>query len=99
MPALGARHRHRPAQDRRPLLPTHPRSGWTQQDTLDNIAEPANGNRYTYTGEDPMNNIAPAAKTLSPPSLAVSPAQSALRPKLRQLVRLNFLVARPPEQG
>ena len=32
---------------------------WTQQDTLNIIGDPANGNRYTYAGEDPSNNIDP----------------------------------------
>ncbi len=32
---------------------------WTQQDTLNMIGDPANGNRYTYTGDDPVNNVDP----------------------------------------
>ena len=31
----------------------------TQQDTLNIIGDPANGNRYTYTGDDPVNNVDP----------------------------------------
>jgi len=33
---------------------------WTQQDTLNVIGDPANGNRYTYTGDDPINNVDPS---------------------------------------
>ena len=33
---------------------------WTQQDDLNVIGDPANGNRYTYTGDDPINNIDPS---------------------------------------
>ena len=35
---------------------------WTQQDTLSIIGDPANGNRYTYTGDDPTNNIDPSGQ-------------------------------------
>jgi len=35
---------------------------WTQQDTLNMIGDPANGNRYTYTGDDPINNIDPSGQ-------------------------------------
>ena len=35
---------------------------WTQQDTLNIIGDPANGNRYTYTGDDPTNNIDPSGQ-------------------------------------
>ena len=37
---------------------------WTQQDTLNIIGDPANGNRYTYTGDDPTNNVDPSGKSL-----------------------------------
>ena len=37
---------------------------WTQQDTLNIIGDPANGNRYTYTGDDPINNIDPTGRFL-----------------------------------
>ncbi len=35
---------------------------WTQQDTLNVIGEPAKGNRYTSTGDDPVNNIDPSGQ-------------------------------------
>ena len=37
---------------------------WTQKDTLNIIGDPANGNRYTYTytGDDPVNNIDPSGQ-------------------------------------
>jgi len=36
---------------------------WTQQDTLNVIGDPANGNRYTYTGDDPINNVDPTGQS------------------------------------
>ncbi len=34
----------------------HPTTGrWTQKDSLNNPLDPANGNRYAYTGDDPVN--------------------------------------------
>ncbi len=36
---------------------------WTQQDTLNMIGDPANGNRYTYTGDDPINNVDPTGQS------------------------------------
>jgi len=42
---------------------------WTQQDDLNVIGDPANGNRYTYTGDDPVNNIDPSG--LDPCSYSV----------------------------
>ncbi len=38
---------------------------WTQQDTLNMIGDPANGNRYTYTGDDPINNTDPTGLDIS----------------------------------
>lgn len=37
---------------------------WTQQDTLDAPLDPANANRYAYTGDDPINNLDPTGKVL-----------------------------------
>jgi len=42
----------------------------TRQDTLNIIGDPANGNRYTYTGDDLLNNTDPRERIssgLSPP--------------------------------
>lgn len=35
---------------------------WTQQDTLDAPLDPANANRYVFTGGDPINGIDPTGK-------------------------------------
>jgi len=35
---------------------------WTQQDSLSHIGDPANGNRYTYTGDDPVINTDPGGR-------------------------------------
>jgi len=37
---------------------------WTQQDTIDAPLDPANGNRYTYAGGDPVNNLDPTGRNL-----------------------------------
>ena len=42
----------------------------TQQDTLNIIGDPANGNRFTYTSDDLLNNTDPGERIssgLSPP--------------------------------
>ncbi len=44
---------------------------WTQQDTLNTIGDPANGNRYTYTGDDPVNNIDPSGQLTTAEKVAV----------------------------
>lgn len=35
---------------------------WTQQDTLDNPLDPNNANRYSFAGDDPINNIDPTGR-------------------------------------
>ncbi len=38
----------------------NPKAGtWTQQDSITNLANPANGNRYAYTGDNPTNYLDP----------------------------------------
>ncbi|TDD82759.1 RHS repeat-associated core domain-containing protein [Actinomadura rubrisoli] len=36
------------------------RGRFTQQDAISNIGNPQNGNRYTYAGDDPINNVDPS---------------------------------------
>lgn len=33
---------------------------WTQQDNLESLGDPTQGNRYTYAGGDPINNVDPS---------------------------------------
>lgn len=33
---------------------------WTQQDSIESIGDPSNGNRYAYAGDDPINNTDPS---------------------------------------
>jgi RHS repeat-associated protein len=39
---------------------------WTQQDTLDNPLDPANGNRYAYAASDPINGSDPSGNSSVP---------------------------------
>jgi len=47
---------------------------WTQQDDLNVIGDPANGNRYAYTGDDPINNISTPAECVTDSSAAPPPS-------------------------
>ena len=38
---------------------------WTQQDTLDNPLDPANANRYVFSGGDPINNLDPGGLNIT----------------------------------
>ena len=44
----------------------------TQQDTLNIIGDPANGNRFTYTGDDLLNNTEPRGTDIFGAIAAVS---------------------------
>jgi len=44
---------------------------FTQQDQLSALADPANGNRYTYAGDDPINNVDPAGASFFGDALQV----------------------------
>lgn len=33
---------------------------WTQQDSIESIGDPSNGNRYAFAGDDPINNTDPS---------------------------------------
>jgi RHS repeat-associated protein len=35
---------------------------WTQQDNLEHLGDPAQGNRYSYVGNDPVNNTDPTGR-------------------------------------
>jgi RHS repeat-associated protein len=35
---------------------------WTQQDNLEHLGDPTQGNRYTYAGGDPINNVDPTGR-------------------------------------
>ena len=35
---------------------------WTQQDNLESLGDPAQGNRYTYVGGDPINSLDPLGR-------------------------------------
>jgi RHS repeat-associated protein len=37
---------------------------WTQQDNLEHLGNPAEGNRYAYAGGDPVNHIDPSGRNL-----------------------------------
>jgi RHS repeat-associated protein len=35
---------------------------WTQQDNLESLGDPTQGNRYSYVGDDPVNNVDPTGQ-------------------------------------
>jgi RHS repeat-associated protein len=38
---------------------------WTQQDNLEHLGDPTQGNRYAFTGGDPVNHIDPTGQSVS----------------------------------
>jgi len=50
---------------------------WTQQDSLNNPLDPANGNRYAYTGGDPVNRTDPSGTISDCASAVLSTAGGA----------------------
>ncbi len=47
------------------------RGRFTQQDTINAIGDPANANRYAYSGDDPTNNVDPTGQSFLSSALSV----------------------------
>lgn len=53
---------------------------WTQQDVIETIGDPSEGNRYTYAGDDPVNNVDSSGAFWEEVGCAVGAVANAVNP-------------------